>query len=262
MKPLISVIIPAYNAQNTIVECLDSVYEQTYRNIEILVINDGSVDNTLSIVEKYILLHKDLPIKVYSIKNSGPASARNYAIRLAKGEYIAFLDSDDRWVSDKLEKQINCFYKYPNIDLLGCLYSIGTEKPYITTGIKWISKNQLLFKNFFITPSVIMKSYLLHDLKFEEGHKYSEDYNLWLQIIFSNYCCALLEEPLVILCDKPTYGSSGLSAKLWSMEKGELRNYAILHKRHLIPISLYMIAVIFSFLKYIRRLFITTLKKL
>ena len=156
-EPLVSVIIPAYNASKTIIGCLDSVYEQTYRNLEVIVVDDGSKDDTLSILRQYAQEHNDLTFQIYSIPNSGPASARNYGIEHSKGEYIAFLDSDDQWNKTKIEKQIACFQKYPKVDLLGCGYSIGRKEGLNATGMKLISKRKLLLSNCFLTPCVLLK---------------------------------------------------------------------------------------------------------
>ncbi|HIZ34079.1 MAG TPA: glycosyltransferase family 2 protein [Candidatus Bacteroides merdigallinarum] len=262
MNPLVSVIIPAYNAENTIIDCLESVRQQTYKNLEVIVVNDGSKDDTLAVVKQYAIKYNELDLTVYSIANAGPASARNFAIDHAKGEYIAFLDSDDRWISTKLERQMECFRNHPKIKLLGCNYSIGSAKINSSNnGLRMIPKDLLLYKNYFITPTVVAEKTVLNEHKFTEGRKYSEDYNLWLQIAFTNHSCALLRDPLVILYDKPTFGASGLSAKLWSMEKGELRNYATLYSKNLIPLWKYLVASAFSFSKYIRRLIITAMKK-
>lgn len=261
MKPLVSVVIPAYNAAGTIGECLDSVRAQTYKNLEVLVVNDGSADNTLTIVEQYASAHKDLNLKIYSIENSGPASARNYAIARSQGEYVAFLDSDDRWAPDKMEKQMICFDTYPELAMLGCGYAIGTKKYDDKKDFVWISRKQFLVKNYYRTPCVVIKRNVLDEFRFENGRKYSEDYHLWLQIACAGYRCALLKEALVVLCDKPMYGASGLSAKLWAMEKGELRNYAVLHGLHFISHTEYVMVSIYSLAKFLRRVLITALRK-
>lgn len=104
-KPLISVITPAYNAAKFIGETIESVLNQTYTNWEMIIVDDCSQDETRNIVESYT--KKDLRIKLYALEeNSGAAVARNKAMELAKGRYIAFLDSDDRWLPEKLEKQL------------------------------------------------------------------------------------------------------------------------------------------------------------
>lgn len=261
MKPLVSVIIPAYNAEKTITDCLNSIYQQTFKNFEIIVVNDGSKDNTLSILNEHAAKHTDIDLHIYTIKNSGPASARNYGIFHSTGKYIAFLDSDDQWVATKLEKQIKCFEENPEIDLLGCDHFIGKSYPYLITGIKIISKHQLLFKNYFHTPCVIIKRSLLKNIRFEEKKKYSEDYFLWLQIACNNYTCAIQKDKLTILCNKAMYGQSGLSSHIWDMEKGELRNYSLLYQKHLISFPWYSAATCFSLIKYSKRILLTLFRK-
>ena len=90
---MVSVLVPVYNAEKTIVRCLDSILGQTYQNIEVIIVNDGSKDNTLSILENYS--EKDVRIRLYDEQNGGVATARNIALRNAKGEYILYVDSDD-----------------------------------------------------------------------------------------------------------------------------------------------------------------------
>jgi glycosyltransferase involved in cell wall biosynthesis len=104
--PLVSVIIPAYNAEKFIGVTLDSVLAQTYKNIEILVVDDGSTDRTVDIVQRRAL--EDKRITLLRQKNQGVAAARNLAIRHSTGEYIAPIDADDIWYSLKLEKQVAC----------------------------------------------------------------------------------------------------------------------------------------------------------
>ncbi len=100
MKPKVSVIIPAYNSETYIAETLGSVLAQTYKNYEVIVVDDGSSDGTLRIAKSF-----EPRIKALTKQNGGPASARNLAVSNSQGDYIAFLDSDDLWVEDKLEQQ-------------------------------------------------------------------------------------------------------------------------------------------------------------
>src|SRR5690625_3661748 len=104
-KPLVSVITPAYNAERFIAEAIESVRKQTYTNWEMIIVNDCSTDRTVQIVESY--QKKDKRIKLYHLqKNSGSGVARNKAMDEANGRFLAFLDSDDLWLPEKLERQI------------------------------------------------------------------------------------------------------------------------------------------------------------
>ena len=102
--PLISVIIPTFNCEKYIAQTIESVLKQTYRNFEIIVIDDGSTDNTKKVIEKFINSKK---LRYIYQKNSGQSTARNKGIDESSGEYIAFLDADDFWKSEKLEKQVD-----------------------------------------------------------------------------------------------------------------------------------------------------------
>lgn len=106
---MISVIIPAYNAERTILETIKSVQEQTFSDFEIIVINDGSKDKTVEIVQSI----KDDRIKIFSYENGGLCTARNRGISHATGEFIAFLDADDLWTPDKLELQLTLLKQHP-----------------------------------------------------------------------------------------------------------------------------------------------------
>ncbi|HEY9852801.1 MAG TPA: glycosyltransferase [Leptolyngbyaceae cyanobacterium] len=107
--PTISVVIPAFNAEKTIQETIESVLNQTFSDFELLVINDGSQDSTLDVIDNI----KDERIKVFSYPNAGVAASRNRGIAQATGEYIAFLDADDLWTSDKLEAQLKALQENP-----------------------------------------------------------------------------------------------------------------------------------------------------
>lgn len=111
-NPKVSIIIPVYNGGNFIEKGLNSVLAQTYKDFEVLIINDGSTDDSLSIIEKWIAKTAEVVhVQVFSIENSGVSSARNLGIEKSKGDYIAFLDCDDYWEPRKLETQISILEK-------------------------------------------------------------------------------------------------------------------------------------------------------
>ena len=112
MKPKVSVIVPAYDSAKYLAETVHSVLDQSYDNYEVIVVDDGSNDGTLGVARSF-----EPRIKVLAQPNGGPASARNLAIRNSRGDYIAFLDSDDLWMKDKLEKQIALLEKNSTVGL-------------------------------------------------------------------------------------------------------------------------------------------------
>jgi glycosyltransferase involved in cell wall biosynthesis len=113
MNEKVSVIIPLYNGEKYINQAIESVLEQTYTNYEIIVVDDGSTDNSKQILSPYFD-----KIKYIYQKNQGVAAARNKGLEIATGDYIAFLDQDDYWLENKLERQINCFQSLPQISII------------------------------------------------------------------------------------------------------------------------------------------------
>lgn len=255
---LVSIVIPAYNAAETIIPCIESVLNQTYKHLEIIVIDDGSKDATKEIVKEYRKKYCIDNLQFIYQDNAGPSAARNRGIELAKGEYIAFLDSDDLWEPSKIEKQIRCFQR-KDVALVGCRCRIGNnqvEKHRVSKGMVEVSFSQLLYHNYFNTPSVIIRARILKNMKFDINQMYSEDYRLWLLIAHSHKC-VYLDEDLVELCNKPIFGSRGLSANLWRMEKGELSNYKHIYSLNYISSLKFICCSIWSLLKYVRRSFLS-----
>lgn len=123
MMNTVTVITPAYNAEKTIANTIKSVQNQTFKDWEMLIVNDGSQDNTESICRKFA--NEDNRIKVFSIENSGVSAARNYAINKAKGRFIAFIDSDDEYKTDYIEIMVSTSKKYA-AQLVCCCYSTSS----------------------------------------------------------------------------------------------------------------------------------------
>lgn len=117
ITPLVSVIIPVYNVEKYLAQCLNSIINQTYSNLEIMIINDGSSDNSSFIAEDFAT--KDTRIKVFHFSNSGVSVARNRGIKIAKGEYISFVDSDDWLHNEFYEKMVHLLIKY-DLDMVKC----------------------------------------------------------------------------------------------------------------------------------------------
>jgi glycosyltransferase involved in cell wall biosynthesis len=116
-KPLVSVIVPVFNAAKYLDEAIGSILSQTYPNVEVIAVNDGSTDVSLNILEKY-----SSRITIIDSTNKGTPAARNLGIQAAKGSYLAFLDADDIWHHEKLSVQLNMFDKTPNLDMTYCSF--------------------------------------------------------------------------------------------------------------------------------------------
>lgn len=255
---MISVVIPAYNAEAIIEKALNSVLEQSVRVDEILVINDGSTDGTAEKIEQ---IKKDFPIPIVSVDqtNSGPSKARNHGVKMAKGDYIAFLDSDDVWDKQKIEKQLEVFDWEPSCTLLGTLtdFSSVPEGDKITK----VSFDQMLLSNRIFTSSVLVKKEALEMAGFfREDMRYSEDYNLWLKIAKMGQAIVLNEQLVHYGGGKGVLSNQGLSSNMWAMEKGELGNYREMLQLNYIGTGKYMVLVLFSLGKYLRRRILKLLK--
>ncbi|EXI61326.1 hypothetical protein MHD_10920 [Mannheimia granulomatis] len=166
MNSLISIITPVYNAGNYIRDCIQSVQSQSYQNWELILVDDCSNDNSVDIINEYI---GDSRIKLYrNTVNRGPTVTRNRALDVCSGEYITFLDSDDFWRSDKLEKQVT-FMQKNNLDMTHGHYYFcdinGVPFKTINTDKK-ISYSELLRGNQFKIMTVMLSRKLVSDLRF------------------------------------------------------------------------------------------------
>ena len=245
---MVSVVIPCYNAQNTIIRGLHSVLAQTYTDYEIILIDDGSIDDTQRAIKEFFK-DKNIDYKYIYQENSGPSAARNQGIRNAVGEYIAFLDSDDEWHPQKLEIMLKIL-EDKKINILGHGYTLteNFSQKYFKGDIKKIKFYKLLIKNFAVTPSLVIRRDICQ--LFDKTMKYSEDHELWLRMSAGNDVY-YLDLPLVLLGRKPlTHG--GLSSRKWEMRKGEIKMYlkVIKYKQYILPII--PLLVMFSLAKHLR----------
>jgi len=196
--PLVSVIIPTYNGSRFIRETIQSVLDQTYNNLEIMVVDDGSTDDTSLIVKSVT----DQRITYIQQKNAGVSPARNHGIAVSKGDYIAFLDHDDVWLPCKLEKQLSLFEQNPKVALIYSDAFIINENNFIigkySHKIKFFRGRifKELFSSCFITilTVVIKKSVFLEVGPFLP-YKICEDYDLLLKCA-AKYPIDYIDEPL------------------------------------------------------------------
>ncbi len=252
---LISVIIPMFNSEDTIERCLISVFNQSFiGDIEVIIINDGSIDSCSEVVSKYICQNNHFNIILINQENGGVSNARNTGLKLANGEYIAFLDSDDEWLPEKLEKQFQVFDTNSEISFIGGLInkSINFDQYIID-----IPLSKMIFKNYFQPSTVIFKREVFQKVGFfDESQKFAEEGNYFMRIA-KDFKCVLLNEQLVNYDQgKNGFGISGLSSNLLEMEKGELKNLRFAYSQNYISLFIYIIAVVYSLLKYYRRILI------
>lgn len=169
MDVKVSVIIPAYNTEEYMGECLESILKQTLKEIEIIVVDDGSTDGTLPIIQTFSEKHPD-KIKVFHKENGGQASARNLALSYAKGEYLGFVDSDD-WVDEDMYEKLYLKAKEENADIVICdMIEHFPNQQIYHNGSKFDDK-------FAVTPSAcnkIFRSSFAGEIKFPVGLWYED----------------------------------------------------------------------------------------
>jgi len=196
---LVSIIMPAYNCERYIDEAINSVLAQTYKNWELLVIDDGSKDATFQILSEFS--KNDYRIKpLKNEKNMGVSATRNRGIELASGEWIAFLDSDDIWAPSKLERQLKTADKNSaEFIFTGASYINEDGQPYkgIYEVPEIVSYNKLRNKNVISCSSVLIKKRFFNTIKMERDDLH-EDYLVWLKILKLGITAYGINEPLLI----------------------------------------------------------------
>lgn len=253
----VSVVIPCFRCATTIGRALASVVQQSKVPAEVILVDDASGDETwaalTALANAYPGWVKLLPLEV----NQGAAAARNAGWEAATQEYIAFLDADDAWHSKKIEIQYEYMKSHPEVLLCahghrvldGEDIALDWELP---NGVAArIHKWQLLLASKFVTPSVMVR----RDIKqrFCSGRRYMEDRLLWLEVVCDGGRIDKLDIDLAATYKKP-YGSGGLSSNLWEMTKSDVDNYRLLRARGSLSLLAAYALMIFSLLKFLRRL--------
>ena len=226
--PTVSVIIPAYNRAHLVVEALESVFAQTYADFEVIVVDDGSTDDTRNVLKSYLNR-----IRYIWQENQGISGARNKGILLSQGRYIAFLDSDDRWLPEKLAKQVAYLEKYPKVGLLCChiwRYEIGQEEKRVLCpkGFPHNFEELLMGPNFIPTSTAIVRRRCLETVGvFDVALSLTEDWELWLRIA-RRFEIGCLDEVLAEYREHPTNSTKNM-AKVY---EGYWRLYSKIIKIH------------------------------
>lgn len=215
MNPLVSVIIPVYNRESTIMRSINSVLKQTYTNIEVIIVDDCSTDSTVNVVNEC----SDERLRVFRLtKNQGANIARNIGIREAKGEYIAFQDSDDEWLEKKLEKQLSYIHE-TNVQALYCPYILYDEEKTSMVPEEYLDMDRcekcladtLREKNVIGTPTLIVCKDVFSEVGlFDEEMKRLQDYEFVIRLAKS-VKIGYVNEPLVKAYRMPISISSDIS---------------------------------------------------
>lgn len=195
---LVSVIMPVYNAEQFISETLESILNQTYKNLEVIIVDDCSIDRSFQKIKPYIIANRK--IRYHKLdKNSGAAVARNIALKFAKGRYVAFIDSDDLWLINKTEKQLTLMKNKNAAFSFTAIEMIDEEGKFIKSKrkIKKVVDYNILLKNTTIAcSSVIIDRYITGDFQMPLMRSF-QDYATWLMLLRRGIIAYGLDEVLV-----------------------------------------------------------------
>ena len=258
---MISVIIPVYNAKNTIEICLLSVIKELRLNLckwEIIIIDDGSSDNTLEIIYSFIKENSlESFIKVLSQSNQGAGAARTKGIIEAKGDYIAFNDSDDEWLEGKIQTQLEVFERNPEIVMVGGLHDqdrlsfLWKKAKYLNE----ISLYELLCKFYFTTPGVMFKKQILEKVRYFNPYQRNAEEGLFFyRMVYYGRCILVKKVFSKNIEGKKSWGQNGLSGQIHKQSKGELSNIKAIYSEGLIGFLVFILAYSFSLFKYLLRI--------
>ena len=267
-KIFISVIIPSYNSSSTIIESISSVVKEFTNskfNWELIVVDDGSNDDSAKLVSEFVINSKNSNnIYLISQENGGVAAARNAGLKIAKGDYIAFNDSDDKWVKGKIQLQMDYLLNNQSVEMVGGVFDEDNLSTIPFKNIKYdniISIKDQVLKNYFSPQTTIFKKENLNNVGlFNEEMRYAEEGYFFNRMVFFHKCVVLNKKVTVTINNKGRWGDSGLSGNLKEMEKGELYNIHQAYKSNFIKLPLFVCAIIFSVFKYVRRLVLTKIK--
>lgn len=236
---LVSVIIPAYKAANTIARAVDSVLAQTHRALEVLVIDDGSPDDVAPALRPY-----GSRVALVRKPNGGAASARNLGMDLAKGEFVAFLDADDYWEPQKLERQLGTFGDRTDVGIVSSRsYTQAPGEPRRPPGpnadalldrvLRTTDHDVLEIATRIWTSTVIVRRSVLGDQRFVSGLEPAEDRDLWARVV-AQYAAYVHAEPLATAVLEPgSLSRSGIDRDCSNMLRVVHRQAALLGRRGL-----------------------------
>jgi len=255
-----------YNAESSIQRCVSSVMNQTYTgNVELIIVNDGSTDRSKEIAEQIAAENKDLRFTFVIInqENGGVSKARNKGLSRSKGKLIALLDSDDEWLPQKLERQVQVMKDNTAIDFLGCSRNNEVLKILSKTihTLHRATVNELLIKMYPQTSTAIFKRHLYEQIGgYNEQMTHAEDGELWIRFCANSNFYYLPESMVITGGGKPSFGHSGLSANLKAMQDGVDFMLKEARRKGLISVPFFLGIYAYSKMKYLRRLLITKIR--
>jgi len=203
LLPLVSILLPAYNSESYIKQTIDSILQQSYTEFELLIINDGSTDNTANIIDSYT------DKRIQHIKNNGNKGlifTLNKGIELAKGKFIARIDADDICLPQRIEKQVAWMQQNTNTTVLATTVQFINEHNESTgfwsLDLQSITssaiKKNMVWQCCIAHPSVMMRTEVIKKYRYNAHQKHTEDYDLWLQLLADGFVIEKINEPLLL----------------------------------------------------------------
>jgi len=186
-QPLVSVVMPVYNGERFLRDAIESILNQTYKNFEFIIVDDGSTDNSLKIIKEYQKKDKRIRL-IENKKNLGQAKSLNKGLSLAKGKYYAKIDSDDIACKTRIEKEVDFLERNNNYVVVGSNLEIIDENNN-TIGYRFYHQEDreirklIIIKSPFAHPSVMIKLSALKKIYYDESFLYCEDYDLWFKLL-------------------------------------------------------------------------------
>lgn len=253
----VSVVIPCFQCVRTLARAVASVAGQTVLPQELILVDDGSGDETRSLMTQLQSSHTPGWIRLVLLDaNAGAASARNAGWDQALGNYVAFLDADDAWHPRKIELQYQFMNSHPDVAVSGHGHrqvSNAEEISSIAEGVDFggVSPLYVLLKNPFVTPSFMVRRDL--ENRFLPGRRFMEDHLFLMQVSAAGLRIAKARTPLAYIF-KPIFGESGLSANLVRMQRAELENYSLMQRDGYLSRVFSLVLKGYSWLKFCRRI--------
>lgn len=255
----VSVVIPCYRCTKTLARAVASIAEQTCLPTEVILVDDGSSDETRSLMTQLQSRYKPGWIRLVLLNtNAGAANARNAGWDQALGKYVAFLDADDAWHPSKIELQFKFMDAHPGVAVSGHGHRQVITVPNTTAHIDSVSFSSVtplyvFLKNPFVTPSFMVRRNL--ENRFLPGRRFMEDHFFLMQVCAAGLLITKAQTPLAYIF-KPIFGESGLSSDLLGMQRAELENYSLLQQAGHLSMGFALVLKGYSWLKFCRRMVI------
>jgi len=249
-NPIISVLMPVYNCELFIYEAVQSILNQTFKDFELLVIDDCSTDNTIKIIESF----NDKRIQLIRKKNnSGYTDSLNYGISIAKGNYIARMDGDDVSLPERFQIQVDFLDKYPDVILCGTgIKIINSDTILMHPSTHEEIKVKLCFSNSFYHPTLLFRKSVLLDINYDKDFEPAEDYDLWTKLIFKGKLSNINQVLLNYRVHPNQISNYKNEVQFNASTIAQLRMFQILFKDEVIDIELFKAAFKFSNLNKIK----------